>query len=120
MNREYSIQIRNNETMIISILIKHAIKQGSKNHNKLYMVYTKLVYKILGIKSGKRDNLSQNELAILSTMEIIIAQTILEMIEKDTNYKDIYKEVKNKLHTMKSLFYNGTMNINNIDIRLVA
>ena len=47
MQRKNSIQIRNDETDILKILTTYARKQGSKSPEKLYMVYTKLVYKTL-------------------------------------------------------------------------
>lgn len=58
MERKNSIQVRNDETDVLKLLEKYAKKQGSKNPEKLYMVYTKLVYKTLNIESGLRGQFS--------------------------------------------------------------
>ena len=121
MDRGTSLKIRKNETNIIKILENYAKAQGSKNYNKLYLVYTKLVYKTLGIQSGNRDNLSPNILSILSTMEILIAQTVIELMKKNVHYKIIYITTKEKLYTLKELLYIENQNsINNLDLRLVS
>mgnify|MGYP000331906382 CR=1 FL=1 len=53
MDRRIAIQVRNEETDVLKVLTNYAKNQGSKNPEKLYLVYTKLIYKILDIESGK-------------------------------------------------------------------
>lgn len=61
------------ETDVIKLLQGYAKEQGSKNSDKLYMVYTKLAKSIVG---GKRDSVSVSELNNLTLVENIILQTI--------------------------------------------
>jgi len=101
--RQESIEIRNKETDVIKLLSKYAKNQGSKNPEMLYMVYTKLVYKMLNIESGMRGNFDYYQLSLIATNEIIIAQTVLELMEKNIHYKSIYKMVKEKLEILATL-----------------
>ena len=103
MQRKNSIQIRNDETDILKILTTYARKQGSKSPEKLYMVYTKLVYKTLNIESGLRGQFNASQLSIIATLEILIAQTVIELMQNNIHYKIIYVTVKQKLISFKTL-----------------
>ncbi len=97
MQRENSIIVRNDETNVIKILSIYAKDQGSKSPEKLYMVYTKLVYKTLNIESGLRGHLNSSQLSVIVTAEIMIAQTVIQLMKDNVHYKLIYQTVKNKL-----------------------
>lgn len=49
---------RRNETDVIASLILMAKKQGSENADKLYITYSSLVNRLVGIKSKQRDIVS--------------------------------------------------------------
>jgi len=103
MDRKISIEIRNEETDVLKILTIYAKKQGSKNPEMLYMVYTKLVYKILNIESRMRGQFNSSQLSIIATLEIMIAQTVIDLMKQNKHYKDIYKQVKSKLLSFQKL-----------------
>lgn len=103
MDRKVSIQIRNEETDVLKILTIYAKNQGSKSPEKLYMIYTKLVYQTLNIESGLRGEFNPQALSLIATEEIIIAQTIIELMKKNIHYKIIYQEVKQKLNSFVGL-----------------
>lgn len=103
MDRKISIEIRKEETDVLKILTNYAKMQGSKNPEKLYMVYTKLVYKTLNIESGLRGKLNPHQLSIIATIEIMIAQTVINLMKINVHYKLIYQEVKSKLQQFVGL-----------------
>ncbi|MFW3440463.1 hypothetical protein ACN9J6_02920 [Aliarcobacter butzleri] len=103
MDRKVSIQIRNEETDVLKILTIYAKNQGSKSPEKLYMAYTKLVYQTLNIGSGLRGEFNPQVLSLIATEEIIIAQTVIELMKKNIHYKIIYQEVKQKLNSFVGL-----------------
>lgn len=93
------------ETDMIQELTEYAKEQGSKNSRMLYMTYSKLANKIVGIPSGERDEISAMQLNNLSLVENIIMNVIDEGILKGKYYKDIYKDCKKRLETVKDLAY---------------
>ena len=103
MDRKVSIQIRNEETDVLKILTIYAKNQGSKSPEKLYMIYTKLIYQTLNIESGLRGEFNPQVLSLIATEEIIIAQTVIELMKKNIHYKIIYQEVKQKLNSFVGL-----------------
>lgn len=90
--------VRKDETNVIKQLVEYAKEQGSTHADKLYLTYTRLANKMSGITS--RDTATNAQLNDLSTMERIIAKTVLEGIEQGTYYKDIYKQSKERLETI--------------------
>lgn len=103
MQRKDTIIVRNDETDVLKLLTVYAKNQGSKNPEKLYIVYTKLVYKILEIESGLRGQFNASQLSIIATLEILIAQTVIELMQNNIHYKIIYVTVKQKLISFKTL-----------------
>lgn len=103
MDKRNSIEIRNNETDVLKLLTQYAKKQGSKSPDKLYMVYTRLVYKTLNIESGLRGQFNSPQLSIIATLEIMIAQTVIELMRENIHYKIIYQMVKEKLQQFVGL-----------------
>lgn len=90
------------ETDVIKLLEDYAKEQGSKNSDKLYMVYTKLAKSIVG---GKRDSVSVSELNKLTLVESIILQTIQIDMSMGMHYKDIYKDCNDRIKRFAEIAY---------------
>lgn len=85
---------RRNETDVIASLILYATEQGSKNANKLYVVYSKLVNNLVGIKSGMRDIVSLETLFNIAKLEDLFQSIMIDCMENSVYYKEIYKRCK--------------------------
>lgn len=94
---------RKAETDTIQKLIEYAQEQGSKNADKLYLVYSKLANSIAGIQG--RDKASVMQLNNLSLIENIILHTIDAGIQAEKSYKAIYKDCKARLEIFKDVAY---------------
>lgn len=90
------------ETDVIKLLQDYAKEQGSRNSDKLYMVYTKLAKSVVG---GKRDSVSVPELNNLTLVESIILQTIQIDMSMGMHYKDIYKDCKDRIERFAEISY---------------
>lgn len=90
------------ETDVIKLLEDYAKEQGSKNSDKLYMVYTKLAKSVVG---GKRDSVSVSELNNLTLIESIILQTIQIDMSMGMHYKDIYKDCNERIKRFAEIAY---------------
>lgn len=90
------------ETDVIKLLEDYAKEQGSKNSDKLYMVYTKLAKSIVG---GKRDSVSVSELNNITLVESIILQTIKIDMSMGMHYKDIYKDCSDRIKRFAEIAY---------------
>ena len=85
---------RRNETDVIASLILYATEQGSKNANKLYVVYSKLVNNLVGIESGMRDIVSLETLFNIAKLEDLFQSIMIDCMENSVYYKEIYKRCK--------------------------
>lgn len=92
--------IRKDETDVIQQLVEYAKNQGSEHSQMLYMTYTKLANRIVGV--ANRDEATLLQLNDLSTMERLIAKVVLDGMDSGTHYKQIYKDCKERLETVKS------------------
>lgn len=90
------------ETDVIKLLANYAKEQGSKNSDKLYMVYTKLAKTVV---QGKRDSISISDLNNLTLVESIILQTIRIDMSMEMYYKDIYKNCKQRIERFAEIAY---------------
>lgn len=97
--RQQGKLIRKEETNIIQKLVEYAREQGSGHADMLYMTYTKLANKMAGVTS--RDTATNAQLNDLSTMERLIAKVVLDGMAEGKHYKDIYKDSKQRLETVK-------------------
>lgn len=88
--------IRKVETDAIREFIEYAKNNGSKSSERYYMIITKATNEILGIEAGQRDNLTASQLDHLAMVERVIANTLNDGVEKEMNYKDIYKLAASK------------------------
>lgn len=90
------------ETDVIKMLQDYAKEQGSKNSEKLYMVYTKLAKNVV---SGDRDSVSVLELNNLTLIESIILQTIKIDMSMGMHYKEIFKDCKDRIEKFADIAY---------------
>ena len=90
--------IRKEETNVIQRLVEYAREQGSGHADMLYMTYTKLANKMVGITS--RDTATNAQLNDLSTMERLIAKVVIDGMEQGKHYKEIYQDSKKRLETV--------------------
>ncbi|GAC43997.1 hypothetical protein [Paenibacillus popilliae] len=103
--RKYGKLIRRQETDVISELIIYAQGQGSKNSDKMYITYSKLVNSIVGIQSGQREYATEKVLSVISLVEDLILHTIREDMESGVYYKEIYQHCKQKAGEMMKYIY---------------
>lgn len=94
---------RKAETDTIQKLVEYAKEQGSSHAEMLYMTYSKLAKKMTGINN--RDEATVMQLNNLSLMENIILHEIDLGIMQGKHYKEIYKDCKKRLETVKDLAY---------------
>lgn len=97
---------RKSETDIIKQLVNYAQKQGSKNADKLYIIYSKLANKTAGITS--RDNATINQLNNLSLIENILLNCIRNGMTEGKGYKEIYQVCKARLELFSDIAYLAT------------
>lgn len=90
------------ETDVIKMLVDYAKEQGSTHSDKLYVTYTKLAKSIIG---GNRDNITTSDLNNLTLVESIILQTIRIDMSMGMNYKEIYKDCKDRLERFADIAY---------------
>ena len=101
--RKNGILTRKAETSTIKQLVEYAKKQGSKNSDKLYMTYSKLANKIIGV--NKRDTATIMQLNNLSLAENIILHCIENGIKEGKHYKEIYQDSKKRLDMFKDIAF---------------
>lgn len=94
---------RKAETDTIKKLVEYAKNQGSTHADMLYITYSKLANKMAGIQ--KRDEATVMQLNNLSLIENIILHVIDNGILMCKHYKEIYKDCKSRLETVKNLAY---------------
>lgn len=97
--RQQGKLIRKGETDVLQKLVEYAREQGSGHADMLYMTYTKLANRMAGITT--RDSATNSQLNELSTMERIIAKVVLDEMAEGIHYKQIYKDCKERLETVK-------------------
>ena len=88
--------IRKVETDAIKEFIEYAKSNGSQSSERYYAIITKATNSILGISAGERDSLTVIQLEHLAMVERVIASALIQGIEKEMNYKDIYKLASSK------------------------
>ena len=84
---------RKQETDSIKMLMEYGNIPKEKQH-LYYMTYSKLPYKVLGMKKVSRDTLPADDLDMIKELERIIQMTILTSIIKGLDVKAIYQECK--------------------------
>ncbi len=94
---------RRSETDTIKKLVEYAKEQGSTHSDKLYVNYSKLANKMAGITSREEATITQ--LNNLCMMENIILNVIEAGLEANRNYKQIYKDCKERIQMVSRLAY---------------
>jgi phage regulator Rha-like protein len=111
-NEEYiktrgkSILGRKQETNIIKIFIEYAKNQGSKNADKYYMIISKMENSAFFILKEKfknvREILNIQQLSKIIIADMIVKQAIIEGMEKEMFYKDIFQLAKKRVIEMSN------------------
>jgi phage regulator Rha-like protein len=99
--RNESKAIRKEETDIIKVFVEYAKKQGSKSADKYYMNFSRMENNAFFIIKDKFPNvrgiLNINQLSKIKIADMIIKQAIVEGIENEMYYKDIFKLAKERI-----------------------
>lgn len=95
--RDESKQARRYETDQIKSFVEYAKEQGSKNANRYYMIFTKLVNSKVSIQGENRDKVSQETLMEIKTLETLVKMKIRKLMKEKVPYKKIYQEVKSMI-----------------------
>ena len=97
--RKYGKLTRKAETDTIQRLVEYAKDQGSEHADMLYMNYTRLANKMVGVT--KRDEATAKQLYELSFAEDAILKIIDAGILQRKGYKEIYQDCKRNLGLIK-------------------
>ena len=101
--RQEGKRIRLKETDAIKELVVYAKAQGSKNADKLYMSYSKLVKQLAGY--DKRDTANADMLQLVAFMERLLAGICSQEMQHNTFYKDIYQKAKHELQNIRDIWF---------------
>lgn len=94
---------RKAETDVLKQLVEYAKQQGSEHADMLYMTYSKLANKTVGVTD--RDTATAKQLMNLSVTENIILKVVEDGINQQLHYKEIYKNCKERLAIVNQLAY---------------
>ena len=94
LTRQQGKLVRREETDAIQVLIEYAKSQGSVHSSNLYMIYSKLVNSLVGIKANSRDKVDFGILILIRQLEDIFTKIILNSMENKIYYKEIYQICK--------------------------
>jgi Rha family phage regulatory protein len=103
--RKNGILTRKSETDMLKKLVEYAESQGSTHANMLYVTYTKLVNKLVGVKT--RTSADARQLKDLETLERVVLSVIDEGIGKKSDYHEIYQECKKKCELISEIAHFG-------------
>ena len=98
--RQEAKQTRKQETDQIKLFVEYAKFQGSRNADRYYVIFSKLINSKLGIESDQRDNLSQETLLDLKALETLVRRRIKKLMDKEVPYKEIYQAVKSLMEEL--------------------
>ena len=94
LTRQQGKLVRREETDAIQNLIEYAKQQGSQHADNMYMSYSKLVNSLVGIKANSRDKVDFEILSRIRILEDMFTKIILNSIDDDIFYKEIYQKCK--------------------------
>lgn len=94
LTRQQGKLVRCEETDAIQNLIEYAKQQGSQHADNMYMTYSKLVNSLVGIKANSRDKADFEILSRIRILEDMFTKIILNSIDDDIFYKEIYQKCK--------------------------
>lgn len=97
---------RKQETDIIKEFIEYAKEQGSKNADKYYMIISKMENSAFFILKEKfknvREILNITQLSKIIVADMIVKQAIIEGMDKQMFYKDIFQLAKKRVVEMSN------------------
>jgi Rha family phage regulatory protein len=94
---------RKAETDVLKKLVEYAKQQGSEHADMLYVTYSKLANKTAGVTD--RETATTQQLMNLSFVENIILNMVQDGIQQELPYKEIYRNVKDRLSVVGRLAY---------------
>ena len=94
---------RKAETDVLKQLVEYAKQQGSEHADMLYVTYSKLANKTAGVTD--RETATTQQLMNLSFVENIILNMVQDGIQQELPYKEIYRNVKDRLSVVGRLAY---------------
>lgn len=99
--------VRKKTTDVMQQFVEYATSQGSRNSKMYYTNITRMLNSMLFIVDGKYKNLrevmSVQQLMTTSSAEQIIDRGLQDGMSRKKFYKDIYKEVKDKVELFAEL-----------------
>lgn len=98
--REETKKVRRMETDTIKRFVEYAKENGSTHADMYYQNLTKLVQNHLGIEAGTRDDLDQNTLLRLKSLETVVDMHLNTLMNTDMPYKDMYAGVKELIQSI--------------------
>lgn len=98
--REETKNVRRMETDTIKRFVEYAKENGSTHADMYYQNLTKLVQNHLGIEAGTRDDLDQNTLLRLKSLETVVDMHLNTLMNTDMPYKDMYAGVKELIQSI--------------------
>ena len=98
--REETKKVRRMETDTIKRFVEYAKENGSTHADMYYQNLTKLVQNHLGIEAGTRDDLDQNTLLRLKSLETVVDMHLNTLMNTDMTYKDMYAGVKELIQSI--------------------
>ena len=115
--------VRRETTDAIKDFVEYAVKQGSKNAIRYYSNISKMENKALFILEQKFENvrevLNNHQLSTLKTADRIVYETLHEGMERNMDYKDIYKLAKERVETLATLV-KPTIVVSELEVKLIG
>ena len=103
--RKNGMLTRKSETDMLKKLVEYAESQGSTHANMLYVTYTKLVNKLVGVKT--RSEADTMQLLDLMYLERIVLDTIDKGIASGADYHEIYRDCKKRCELISEYAHLG-------------
>jgi phage regulator Rha-like protein len=95
---------RKQETDIIKIFVEYAKSQGSQSADKYYMIISKMENSAFFVLQEKfknvREMLNIKQLSLIIVADMIVKQSIIEGMDKEMFYKDIFQLAKKRVLAM--------------------
>lgn len=114
--------IRKETTDAIKDFVEYAVKQGSTNAVRYYSNISTMENKALFILEQKFDNirevLNNHQLSTIKTADRIVYEALQEGMERNMNYKDIYKMAKERVESLAKLV-KPTIVISQTELKLI-
>lgn len=93
------------ETAEVKNYVQYCEDCGSKNAGTYYSTISTLVNKAVGISQKQRDNASTETLQLITLLENTIRRTLIDEVNKQTEYHEIYYVCKRKVSDIMAVVY---------------